>query len=269
MHNQFCKNCGQANFPDASRCSKCGSNLTGASAQAQTPPPSPQSAPPNLKASGSPETSKKSSNKFLIIGGIAAVFILILGFIGVIAGIGGYFYLTSNGTDEPSVQNQTVPENSALPAVDLETNKEVSENEPDSPPSGTMTDAKLEGYMKNDRRTVGSYTLDNVKPFKGEDFSGRIAGITALYTKGGKSVVHSIAMYGSYNEASDGFEKYKRGIGSMQGSQIRSNEADRIIFSHEGSVFLTFCNKAGGCHELISKDGNTILDYYNSYFGAP
>ncbi|MGI8669717.1 MAG: hypothetical protein ACR2J3_07695 [Aridibacter sp.] len=256
MQNQFCKKCGQANFPNVSVCSKCGTSLANQTNQnpfnaSNEPPPTME----NPQFSNTPKLEKKSNKMYWIIGGVTAVLVLFLG-IAFIAGLGIYLY--TNSSTDTEVANTSPKDN---------TNDEDKPINEDNGKSDEMTDGKLEDYIKNDRRTVGSYTLDNVKAFNGDDFSGRIAGVTALYINGSKRVVHSIAMFKTYAEASDDFSKYKRNIRNLKGSQVRSSEKDRVIFAHKGSIFLTFCNEAGGCHELISSDGKTILEYYDSYFG--
>lgn len=215
-----------------------------------------------------PGVEKKGINKFWIIGGIAAFLILFFGFLAIVAGITGWYYFSQPDTEFVETNtNYSAPKddkNSSIPKHNENDSKPLADNNNDS---DVMSDTNLEYYMQNDRKTVGSYSLDNVQAFKGNDFPARVAGVTAHYTKGTKKVVHSIAMFDNYKAAADDFNKYKKGIKSLKGSKVRSNEEDRIIFSYEGSVFLTFCNKAGGCHELNSKDGDTILDYYESYFG--
>lgn len=260
MQNQFCNKCGQANFPNTSVCTKCGAGLVNRSGQnplnaSNEPPPAME----NPQFSNTPKPEGKSNKKFWVIGGVAAILVVFLGMIALIAGIAIWFSYSSSGSEIANTNTSRGLKNEANDA-------KSNDNDVDSK-SDEMTDSRLEDYMKNDRKTVGKYTLDNVKAFKGDDFSGRDAGITALYENGSKKVVHSIAMFKTYAEASDDFGRYKRNIRTLKGSQVRSSEKDRIIFAHKGSIFLTFCNPAGGCHELISSDGKTILDYYDSYFG--
>ncbi len=257
MNNQFCKQCGQANFPNAATCSKCGNALTGQANQ--NPFNAPQQEPPktmmpNFQANNYPKPEKKSNTMFWVIGGVAVFLILAIGVVG-IAAVGGFLYFNSSKTEV--VKDDPPPK----PRDDR------NDDKPDSNDTSVLTDSQLEDFIKNTRSRVGRYKLDNVKPFKGSDFGGRNAGVTALYVNGSRRVVHSIAMFSSYDDASRDFNRYKRAIRSTKGYRVRSSQKDRIIFSYKGSVFLAFCNNAGGCHELISKNGNHILDYYDSYFG--
>jgi hypothetical protein len=258
MDNQFCKKCGQANFPEARVCTKCGAGLSGQFARGAfsasgEPPPTIIS---NQRFSGPNNPAEKKNNKlFWIIGGTAVFLVLAVGGLGILAAIGGIVYFQS--------KEQRVEREYPVPPR----REEKADDQPleDKSP-GEVSDSQLIDYMRRKRSNVGNYRLDNVKGFKGDDFPNRSAGVTALYTNGSRKVVHSIAMFRSPAAAFGDFSRYKRAIRNLRGSRVRSSSGSQIVYSYKGNIFLTFCNEAGGCHEMISQNGNNILDYSDNYF---
>ncbi len=266
MHNQFCKNCGQANFPEANACTKCGNALN-----------------PNLVANqqfAKTPTPKKKSNKKIWIAAIVGVLLLsVVGLIG-IAAVGGLLYFSSK---KQVVREYPVPIKTPKKDISGDDDGGKDDDSPLSnikfPPSGgdddleretgdgKITDEVLLSYFKNLKPKVGRYRLKDVVAITGTSkFPNRNAGATARYTSGSKRVTHEVGLYKSINDTEDDFGTYKRAV-KRRGGRIKTSKKTSIIYIKGRLVYLAFYNTQGGFHIMSSRNGKDILKYHNDYFG--
>ena len=291
MQNQFCKNCGQANFPNATTCTKCGQALAQpgtdrAAHQSEPPPTMMGDAPFSPQQQNPPE--KKSKMMYWIIGGVAVFLVLAVGAV-LLAAVGIFIY-TNSGSDEVASNDTNVERKSDDPkdyGNDRDTGPDDSRDtrtgDSDNPlddisfPSGkdvdfgddtasTVTNASLLKFFLQKKSKVGRFNL--VKATTSDDktvFPNRDAGIQAEYKSGRVKITHRVAIYRSLDAARGDIATYRRGI-RQAGARIRSSKEDQVIFTLKGLVYLAFYNPQGGLHEISSRNGNSIVRYYNSYF---
>lgn len=313
MENKFCRNCGQANFPQVTTCAKCGAKLvqspdstnpfnTPSATHQNEPPPTiavkadsleipppnqpkfgqtpPNQAgfnpppPPNQMKVSQTNSGGKSSKMYWIVGGVAGVLVLFF-FVAAIAGIGGYFYLNSS-SDQETTRDYPVSDDEDRDKTDNTGDEKDDDGKSKMPRISTKSDTKettgkftndeLIAYVEDNKKTVGKYKLQSVKPINIEQyFSDKDAGISALYKSGSKKVVHNMSMYSKANTAQADYRKYVDLVKSTK-AEVVSEEGGNLIYRLEGMVFFVFCNESGGCHQMVSKDGKDISDYYDSYF---
>ena len=290
MDNQFCNKCGQANFPNAPVCTKCGEALSGSGsnkADFQSPPPTMAASRSVGSQSATPE--KKSKTMYWIIGGVAALLLFAVGLV-ILVAIGIFVY-TNNQSDEVARDetelqhketNSKKDDDTDIFSDDTKDTKTKSDNPMDdiSFPSGndidfgekpdgnksSLDNAALVQFFKGKKSKVGIFKLVNVVSSNDKTiFAKRLAGVQANYSSGRKRIIHRLAVYSSLNEAKGDIAAYKAAVKKIRG-RIRSSKADQIIYSHKGLVYLAFYNQQGGLHEISSKSGNDIIKYYNSYF---
>jgi hypothetical protein len=291
MHNQFCKRCGQANFPNATACTKCGNPLMSAS---NNPFGSGGEPPPTMMGGGqqfsspSPEHGK-SKTKFFVIGAIAVVLVLFIGLIG-IAGVGALVYYSnqdevvrddsgrdkpaddapSDTTDSPNSSGDDNPlSDIKFPSTDDSGTSSGGDNSGgDSSGSGKVTDAQLLSFFLQEKSTVGKYQLKNVKTTDSRDnYPNRTAGATAEYEKGSTKVTHEVALYESTGSLKEDFDDYASKAKSG-GGKVQTSKETSIIYIKGSLVYLAFYNPQGGFHVMSSNDGKDILEYHNAYFGV-
>lgn len=286
MHNQFCKRCGQANFPDANVCTKCGTPLErqpgGSYGQGSEPPPT-MMAGQQYGGAASAGGSGKSNTKYFVFGGIALVLVLLVGLIG-IAGIGAVVYFS--GQEGEVAQDDTGRDTGT--ADDEGTDTGPSSDDDDSPLSdiefpaggndddmgdstststGKVTDAQLLQFFLKEKATVGKFSLKKVTTTDSRDkFPNRTAGATAEYTKGSSTVIHEVALYDSASSIKEDFDAHK--AQARKGGRIQTSKETSIIYVKDGKVWLAFYNPQGGFHVMSSRNGNDILEYHNAYFGV-
>ncbi len=287
MDNQFCSRCGQANFPDANACTKCGNALGRTSAN----PFSQGSAPngiANQPITGAAASAPKSNKKlYLIVGGIVAVLVVSVGAILLIA-VGMLVYTNSEAErppDDTTVAKKTETDSSDRESKNDEDNDgdESDKSDSDNPlddvkfPSGKDVDfgeeAKTEindqgllSFFLDKKSKVGGFTLVEAKTSSDKTiFPNRTAGLQAEYKSGSKKVIHRVAIYRSLSDAKDDIDTYKKGL-QNSGAKVRSSKEDQVIFDRAGAVYLAFYNTQGALHEISSQDGKDVLTYYNSYF---
>ena len=273
MQNQFCKKCGQANFPNATSCSKCGHLIEVSSG-----------VPQGFSAKRTaPE--KKSNTKYWIIGGVLTVF-LVVGVLGILV-VGGFLvYLSSS--DQITRENP-VPE-SSTPTTDRTDDRRdaptpTTSRNSDNPlddvtfPTGkdvtfgdetktTMNDKVLLNFFLQRKKVVGRFKLFEVKTSTSREFfPNRSAGVQAEYRSGRKRLFHRVAIYKSVENARSDILAYKRNVKSS-GAKIRSSTQTRLVFVLKGVVYLAFYNAQGGLHEMSSRNGNDISKYFAAYSRA-
>ena len=284
MQNKFCKNCGQANFPDAGTCTKCGKSLeqnTGNQFQV----PVQQDQPANQ-----PQPPKKSNTKYFVIGALAIVLLLFIGIVA-IAGIAGAIYYSTSQEDK--VVREYPDKNTADKSDDAkkgndDINSGKSEDEDDDnplsdikfPPTGTSDDGIdqtkkngkisnkiLIGYFENQKQKVGSFSLKNVREDEdNRNFPNNTAGVRARYAKGSTSLTHEFAAYTSMADLRGDFADYKRTVKNA-GSKVKTEKPTTIIYIKGPLVYLAFYNPQGGFHIISSRLGKDILSYHDAYFG--
>jgi len=275
VDNQFCKSCGQANFPGSTVCTKCGQALSPAGGNPfnqpnQAPNPGAQNQAPQ------PAAPKKSSKKFWIIGGIAAFLLLSLGGI-LIAAVGGFLYF--NSQKDEVVYDYPKPDQTPTPTKDDDDTSDSDNplDDIDFPSSGdtdfgggsngSVSDSVLVKFFKEKKPRVGSYRLQSTQTMDGKGFfRGKTAGAMARYTSGSKSIVHEISVYSNKDNARRDFDRFKASVKST-GGKIRSNRKDQIIYAQGKLVYLGFINPQGGIHVISSRRGPDIITYYKAYFG--
>lgn len=286
MQNQFCKNCGQANLPNSSTCTKCGNPLNKGTNN-------PFGA--NNVASSTPPPKKKSNMIFWVAGIVVVLLVLFVGLVG-IAGIGGYFYFTSQEKVEREYPGRDPKQDDDKPTKDDDEPKkddtkddDSKGNDDDSPLSdikfpstegsdddlgettktggGKVTDAQLVAFFLTQKPKVGRYTVKNATTLGGGGNSpNRMAGAKAEYRSGSKKVFHEIALYDSKPSLADDFAAYKRKARSG-GGRVQTTKATSIIYIKGRLVYLAFYNPQGGFHIMSSRNGKDILAYHNAYFG--
>ncbi|MCB1024009.1 MAG: hypothetical protein KDB79_06460 [Acidobacteria bacterium] len=274
MDNQFCKRCGQANFPDAKVCTKCGQGLLGTGGGSF-----PQSA-----AATASKAPKRNNKIYWIAGGIAAFLLLTVGVI-ILAAVGMFLYTSGSPEvsrdDAPPVERRS----DDVSETDKKTDSDEKEDPPESEnpmgdvtfPSGKdvdfgeearseLNDQTLLSFFLDKKSKVGAFTLVEAKTSSDKTiFPNRAAGLQAEYKNGTKRLVHRVAVYKSLSDAKGDIETYKSGLANS-GARIRDKKQDQVIFDRAGLVYLAFYNPQGALHEISSKNGNDILKYYNSYF---
>lgn len=262
MHNQFCKNCGQANFPDANNCTKCGNPLAPTAAVDQ------QASKPNPVA-------EKSNKKYWIAGIVGVLLLSFLGLIG-IGAIGAIFYFS---TKDEVVREYPAPEKKPAEDEPLEDDDSPLSDIKFPPTGGSdelkketgnskLTDEVLISFFKNLKPKVGKYRLRDVVAIKGTSkFPSRNAGATARYRSGSKRVTHEVGLYEAIGDAKDDFASYKRFV-KRTGGKIKTNKKTSIVYIKGPLVYLAFYNQQGGFHIMSSRNGKDILKYHNDYFGT-
>jgi hypothetical protein len=242
----------------------------------QSPPGQPRfnPPPPNQQGANQANSGGKSNKMFWIIGGIGGVLVLLF-FVVAIAGIGGYFYLSSSSSDKETTREYPVSDDEDKDTTDTGDEKDndgkrklprISTKSDTKETSGKFTNDELIAYVEDNKKTVGKYRLESVKAINIEQyFPDKDAGISALYKSGSKKVVHNMSMYSQVDTAKADFRKYVNLVKSTK-AEIVSDENGNLIYRLEGMVYFVFCNESGGCHQMISKDGKDISDYYDSYF---
>ena len=291
MHNQFCKRCGQANFPNVTVCTKCGNSLMSAS---NNPFGSGEEPPPTMMGGGqqfsaSPPVPKKSNAKLFIFGAIAVILVLFIGLFA-IAGVGALFYFSgqkevvrddsgrdkpaddasNDSTDSPKTGGDDNPlSDIKVPSTDDSGSSPGSDNSGgDSSGSGKVTDAQLLNFFLQEKPTVGKYQLKNVKTTDSRDnYPNRTAGATAEYEKGSTKVTHEVALYESTSTLKEDFDDYASKAKSG-GGKVQTSKETSIIYIKGSLVYLAFYNPQGGFHVMSSGDGKDILEYHNAYFGV-
>ena len=260
METQFCKSCGQANFQNASVCTKCGQFLNlsnenkGSSNHLSHPAP------------------KKSNKKFWIIGA-AAVLLLFLG-IAVIGIAGGaILYFSSDNyakTNKPPVVEKTPEVKEEIDSKDtLDDINFPSFEDTDFPSKKTasVNDSALINFFKQKKPRVGKYKLDYTEGIgKGGAFPGKLAGAFARYVSGKKTIVHEISLYKALNIARRDFNGVKNYVRQKK-LRVRTSSRDQIVYEKKDLVYLMFVNQQGGVHLISARNGKEIIYYYNSYFG--
>jgi len=273
MENQFCKKCGQANFPNATSCSKCGQVLNAPSFGSDTP---------RGFSSEQKPAQKKSNTKYWIIGGILAVFLIIAVF-GIIAGAGLLVYLNSSNEvtrDYPAPESSPTKDrrddstpvppkksdsDNPLDDVTFPTGNDVTFGDETST---TMNDKILLNFFLKQKKVVGRFKLVNVKTSTSREFfPNRSAGVQAEYKNGRKRLLHRVAIYKSIGDARSDIATYKRNV-KNSGARIRSSTQTRLIFVLKGFVYLAFYTPQGGLHEMSARNGNDITQYFNAYSRA-
>jgi hypothetical protein len=277
MQNQFCKNCGQANFPNATTCTKCGNSLS-------------QIVNNQFSSSNQPPVKEKKSNKmFWIIGIVAVLLIFFVGLIG-IAGIGGYLYFSNQDEvvrDYPKTDKDETPkdetdkgdkgdkgdnsgDDDGSPLSDIKfpaTTGDDGMGDSQSGGNAKITNAQLLAFFSQQKATVGSFRLDKVSTIDGTaTFPSRIAGVEAKYSSGSKKITHNFAAYDSNTSLKEDFELYRQ-FAKKSGGKITNSTETSIIYIKGSLVYFAFYNPQGGFHEMSSRVGKDILKYHNDYFG--
>ena len=301
MDNKFCKNCGQANFPNANVCTKCGNafeqNQGNQFGSSQEPPPTVmagnqfqvpiQSNQPNNQSNNAPPPKKKSNTKYFVFGGIAVVLLLFIGIIG-IAGIAGVMYYTTQ-QDSEVVRDYPAEDDSGKDNDSKKDSKDSdkTDDDDDNPLSdiefpstggnddgldktknnGKISNQILISYFKTQKQKVGSFSLNSVlEDEDNRNFPGNIAGVRAKYSKGSTSLTHEFAAYDSMSDLGDDFRDYKRKVKSS-GGKVKTDKPTTLIYIKGPLVYLAFYNPQGGFHIISSRLGKDILTYHDDYFG--
>lgn len=277
MQNQFCKKCGQANFPNERNCSKCGQPLgVGADAFGSGYPP-----PTKMPGQIPPRVEKKSKTIYWIVGGLAAAMVIFVGLAVIVAA--GIFLYTTTGDEVTHEYPATEKDSPDRESSDERDSDPPTKSDSDNPldditfPSGkdvtfgdetntTMNDKILLNFFLQKKAVIGRFRLVEVKTTTDRNiFPNRSAGVQAEYKNGRKRIYHRVAIYRSLQDARNDIETYKRNV-KNSGARIRSSKEDQLIFVLKGLVFLAFYNQQGGLHEISSRNGNDILRYHKNYF---
>ncbi len=278
MQNQFCKKCGQANFPNATSCSKCGQATNSQAAFGSDN--APRTVMPN-KFLGASE--KKSKAVFWIIGGLLAVTLIVVGLAMVIGA--GVFLYTVNGDE--AVRDYPAKEEKS-PDLEL---KDERDNDPppktdsDNPldditfPSGkdvtfgdetssTMNDKVLLNFFLQKKRVVGKFKLVDVKTTTDKTiFPNRSAGVQAEYKSGSKRLLHRVAIYTSIENARSDIATYKQNV-KNSGAKMRGSRENQLSFVLKGVFYFAFYNPQGGLHEMSARNSKDISRYFAAYSRA-
>lgn len=266
MDNQFCKNCGQANFPNANVCTKCGNPLT--------PPANNPFGVSNAAPAAAPNTGKKSNKMFWILGIAGVSLVFGIGLIGIV-GIGSYFYFSAIDDVVYDYPNNRPTQNDAnksdddnlLSNVDFPptgNDKDLDDSQNDQPLN--ITNKQLTGFYRVKKSKVGKWKLQGVvENFSKASFENRDAGVRALYKKGSKKLTHNFSFYKLISAMENDFDIYKDKIKSS-GGKVRTTTATSVIYIKGGLVYFAFHNPQGGFHEISAKDGKDILKYHDDYF---
>ncbi|MEZ5344172.1 MAG: zinc ribbon domain-containing protein [Pyrinomonadaceae bacterium] len=289
MDNKFCSRCGQANFPDANICTKCGNALSSGAEPQFSQNPSARAAGGGSAGSMS-ETSAKSNKKlYIIVGGILAVLVISIGAI-ILLAVGMLLYTNSQSevvrNDTPAerkTESDTDEKTDSQDAEDDDSGDDSESGDSDNPlddvtfPSGKdvefgeetkseINDASLLSFFLSKKSKVGAFSLVDAKTSSDKTiFPNRSAGLQAEYKSGSKKVIHRVAVYRSLNDAKGDIDTYKRAL-QNSGAKVRSSKEDQVIFDRAGAVYLAFYNTQGALHEISARDGKDVLAYYNSYF---
>lgn len=275
MDNQFCKSCGQANFPNASVCSKCGQALSPAENRPfNQPNQQQQNFGGQNQAPKSAAAPKKSNTKFWVIGGIAVFLVLAIGVIG-IAAVGGLLYFNSQPGDEVAYDDPG-PDKSPVSDDDTDTDSDKPLDDIDFPSSddtnfggdngSPASESTLVEFFKQKKSRVGSFGLDNVKTVASDgSFPNKSSGVVANYSSGSTNITHQVFVYESNDLGRTDFTTYKQVLKKV-GAKFRTQKKDQVIFTRKGIVVLGFLNPQGGIHVISSKSGSDIITYYNAYF---
>ncbi len=295
MQNQFCRKCGQVNFPNASTCTKCGNPLSQTSnnpyGTSEEPPPTMMANQQYSNSPSPPASEKKSKTKFFVIGGIVVVLLLFIGILG-IAGVGALLYFSSQDevasadnsdkkTDDETKgesdsesdgdstdDTKTGGDDNPLSDIKFPPTSGSDENIGDSSGNAKVSNAQLMDFFLKEKSTVGKYTLKNVKTTDSRDnFPNRTAGVTAEFYKGSTKVTHDVALYDSMSSIKDDFNDHKNGA-RRGGGKIQTSKDTSIIYIKGSLVYLAFYNPQGGFHVMSSRNGKDILEYHNAYFGV-
>lgn len=286
MDNQFCKNCGQANFPNAATCTKCGnalSSIAGSQFGASNEPPPTMVANQQIPQVSAPKAEKKSNKMYWVIGIVAVLLIFFVGLIG-IAGIGTFLYLNNQEVardypnDKPQKDDPTADTKDETLAEDDDSLSDIKFPPTDSSDGGMndeqntgnekVTDAALIGFFTTQKSNVGKFKLQNVTATDDSSiFPNRIAGVVAKYASGSKRLTHNFAAYSSNSSLKDDFDEYKRKAKSS-GGKVTNSTATSVIYIKGSLVYFAFYNPQGGLHEMSSRVGKDILKYHNDYFGV-
>lgn len=286
MDNQFCNRCGQANFPDANVCTKCGQALSRSSGSPFSQNAAPKGAVSQPNPGHTPVSTKSNKKLYLIIGGVIAVLLVSAGAI-ILLAVGMLIY-TSSDTEVTRDDTTVAKESDSDTDKNSETKKDNDDSSDsknsDNPlddvtfPSGKdvefgeeakneITDQSLLSFFLDKKSKVGAFTLVEAKTSSDKTiFPNRTAGLQAEYKSGSKTIIHRVAIYKSLNDAKDDIDTYKKGL-QNSGAKVRSSKEDQVIFDRAGAVYLAFYNTQGALHEISSRDGKDVLAYYNSYFG--
>ncbi len=291
MDNQFCKNCGQVNFPNSVTCTKCGQPLAqskGAQFGQPGPPPTMDAAPP--MGSNMPTPEKKSKKMYWIVGALLLFLVFSVGAILLVA-VGLMFYAGSQSDDVASddqkverkdKESKTDEDDKEITAEDVDDKSSNSKNPMDdisfpsgkdvdfgddsANNSGDINDETLLKFFMDKKSQVGKFKLIEAKTSSDRTiFPGRVAGVQAEYASGSTRIMHRVAVYKSVESAREDIDSYKEAVRVLK-AKIRTSKEDQLIYTLKGIVYLAFYNPQGGLHEISSRNGNDILKYYNSYF---
>lgn len=249
MDTKFCKNCGQANFPEAVKCAKCGGNLAGGF---------------ETEGQSSSAATKSGDNKlYWILGGIGVV-VLLGGFFVVALAAGIYIY---TGQDETAYEKpNTAPDSNAKTEE-----KPPSEKDEDKPTTvGRLENENLESFIRDKYQQVGAFKLQSVKDIEARSkkiFRRSNDEAFAIYSSDEKNpleILFSIANFKKISDAKIDVAAIKIKTLAKKGkilSEEKLPDGVIISFQEKSLVGILDCkNKV--CARILGADSQKVTDFY-------
>lgn len=261
MDLNFCKNCGQANLPNTSDCTKCGTKL----APINDNPFAPKSA----AAATSPNAQKAGNTKLYWILGIVGAVILLGGFFVVALAAGIYFY---------SSQNETAIEN-PKPKPNPNTTKEkpATDTENVSPKTTILgdlaskaKDTSLKDYIEVNYKNIGEFKMQTVSDIEVKEkkvFRSSDDESFAIYSSDEKNPLQILFSVAKFNTQSDvnvevAAKKIKLIIDK---GKIRSENklSDGVIITYQKNKLVGILDcKNTTCADVSGIDNQKVADFY-------
>ena len=271
MNTTLCKNCGQANLPNAERCSKCGKHLSAASDN----PFSYSGEPPRNAAF--PEkrneiaAGSKSGSKMLywILGGVAAL-VLVSGFI-LVAAIGIYLYTSQNYAAAETTNAENTPaEKKSGEVAEIKEKRTVFEKI--EPPSAA---GNLEKFISDDYQKIGDYRLQSVSDIKLKSkkiFRNSTDEAFAVYSSDEKNpleILFSIAKFKSVSDAKVDVVAIKIKALTKKGKILRETKlSDGVVISYTEKNLIGILDcKNTTCARVLGIDNKKVADFYKKISG--
>lgn len=273
METIFCRNCGQANLPVETACTKCGLNLS----QIKNSIPVQNFNKPigNTPNSTGPNSNPKKNNNLLwILGGVGAL-VLIGGFLVIVIAAGFFFYAKS-GNDDISSNYPVSEKNQNKKPDDVETTKkndDLSINFPDSTDT-KVTEQTLIEYL-NKRKDVGSFKHISASsqsslnlPAKMFVLSEASAFSSYMNTKeNSEPLILFMGAYNSIKTAKADFNLTLSNVRKNGASNIKTtakNGGDAATFSNRGQEMLLTCNSKV-CFLFSARSNSALLQFIESF----
>jgi uncharacterized membrane protein YvbJ len=276
METLFCRNCGQANLPSETACTKCGLNLgrTNNINQVQNSFGSVQN-PDKPVASTSKAIPKKNNNLLWILGGAGAL-VLIGGFF-IIVIAAGFFFYTKSGNDEIASNYPISEENQNKNSSETNSTKKDNDISLDFPESNTdtkITDATVVEYL-NKRKNVGSFkhisaSSQTTLNLPAKMFVLSEASAFSSYMNTSANSEPLILFMGVYDSVKSTKADFNLTLGNVRKNGAKNiktsskNGGDAASFSNRGQEMLLTC-KSKVCMLFSAKSGTALLEFIESF----